>query len=173
MVVTEVNLEELVEQYNIVPMSSVDQFSITLHLSRVIRLYNHQKEHIVTYGEQLSNDNISTVEITNEYILQSGQSILACSSEEVNIPKGYIGFLQTKGSLARLFITVHCCDGQIEPGFSGHITFEICNIGHLNVRFLPNVPVAQLFIFKCSSDNEEYKGQYNKSDKPTYSNPKK
>lgn len=173
MVVTEANLEKLVEQYNIVPKSSIDQFSITLHLSRIIRQYKYDQDQVFTYGESICNESISTIEMTNEYLLKPKQSILACSSEKVNIPKGYIGFLQTKGSLARLFVTVHCCDGQIEPGFAGHITFEICNIGHLNVRLLPDVPVAQLFIFKCSSDKEEYKGQYKESDKPTYSNPKK
>lgn len=173
MIITEINLHELVEQYDIVPNSSIDQFSITLHLSDTIREYNFQPDHIVTYGERMNNVDIVTKEITNEYILRAGHAILACSSENVNIPQGYIGLLQTKGSLARLFVTVHCCDGQIESGFSGHITFEICNIGPLNVRLLPNVPVAQMFIFKCSSDKEIYNGQYNKSDTPTFSNPKK
>lgn len=173
MVITGMNLKELVEQYNIVPSTSIDQFSITLHLNSTIKQYNYQFDHTVTYGEKIDDENISTIEITNEYILKSGQSILACSNENVNIPQGYIGFLQTKGSLARLFVTTHCCDGQIEPGFSGRVTFEICNMGHLKIRLMPNIPVAQLFIFKCSSDLEAYNGQYNKSQSPTFSNPKK
>lgn len=173
MVVTEINLKELVEQYNIVPNSSIDQFSITLHLGTTIKQYDYHQERVVTYGERISSQDVSTIEIANEYILKHGQAILACSNEAVNMPQGYIGFLQTKGSLARLFVTAHCCDGQIEPGFSGRITFEICNMGNLNVRLLPNAPVAQLFIFKCSSNRESYNGQYNKSQSPTYSNPQK
>ncbi len=173
MVITDVNLQEIVEQYSIVPKSSIDQFSLTLHLSRIIKLYNFRQSQTITYGDKIGEEDILTKEISNEYILKSGHAILACSNEDVNIPPGYIGFLQTKGSLARLFVTVHCCDGQIEPGFSGHITFEICNMGPLNVRLLPNVPIAQLFIFKCSSDKELYNGQYNKSEAPTFSNPKK
>lgn len=173
MVITEINLKELVEQYNIVPSPSIDQFSITLHLDHTIKQYNYQLEHIVTYGEKIGRESILTTEIASEYILKSGQSILACSSENVIMPQGYIGFLQTKGSLARLFVTIHCCDGQIEPGFSGRVTFEICNMGNMNVRLLPNAPVAQLFIFKCSSNKEAYNGQYNKSQSPTYCNPKK
>lgn len=173
MVVSGINLKELVEQYNIVPSSSIEQFSIALHLGSTIKQYDFPKEQIVTYGEKISAENVSTMEFVNEYILKPSQTILACSSEDVNMPQGYIGFLQTKGSLARLFVTAHCCDGQIEPGFSGRITFEICNMGNLNVRLLPNAPVAQLFIFKCSSSRESYNGQYNKSQSPTYSNPKK
>lgn len=169
MVITEVNLQKLVEQYGVVPLSSIDQFSVTLHLGSTIRLYKPQSTEILTYGEEINENNICTFEIQNEYILHPGQSILACSNEDVRMPKGYMGFLQTKGSLARLFITVHCCDGQIEPGFSGRVTFEMCNIGQLNVRLLPNSPVAQMFIMKCSSDKESYKGKYNNSDKPTYS----
>ena len=48
MVVTEANLEELVEQYNIVPKSSIDQFSITLHLSRIIRQYKYDQDQVFT-----------------------------------------------------------------------------------------------------------------------------
>ena len=169
MIITGVNLKELMEQYQIAPIDSYDTFSITLCLNKYIRKYNFSENQIITYGEKIENQMIIDEEISHEYILKPGQAILACSSESLKIPSGYIGFLQTKGSLARLFITVHCCDGQIEPGFEGHVTFEICNIGNLNVRLLPNCPVAQLFIFKTSSDRNKYNGKYNNSDKPTYS----
>ena len=88
MVITELNLKELVEQYNIVPSTSIDKFSITLHLNSIIKRYNYKSGHAVTYGEKIDVENIETIEIRNEYILESGQSILACSNENVNIPQG-------------------------------------------------------------------------------------
>ena len=147
MVITEVNLKELMEQYQIAPIGCYDTFSITLHLSRFISKYCCSENHVVTYGQKVNDDELI----------------------DVKMPEGYIGFLQTKGSLARLFITAHCCDGQIEPGFEGCVTFELCNMGNLNVKLLPYSPIAQLFVFKTSSNNEKYNGKYNKSDKPTYS----
>lgn len=169
MIVTGINLKELIEQHEMVPGCSYDTFSLTLHLSRSIRKYNIPKEQVITYGEPIDKPLIIRETITNEYILYPGQSILACSCEKVKMPAGYMGFLQTKGSLARLYVTVHCCDGQVEPGFEGCVTFEICNLGHLNVRLLPESPVAQLFVLKTSSDKERYNGKYNQSDEPTHS----
>ena len=169
MVITEVNLKELMEQYQIAPIGCYDTFSITLHLSRFISKYCCSGNNVITYGQKVNDDELIDEEITDEYILKPGQAILACSNERIKMPEGYIGFLQTKGSLARLFITAHCCDGQIEPGFEGCVTFELCNMGDLNVKLLPYSPIAQLFVFKTSSYNEKYNGKYSNSDKPTYS----
>lgn len=172
MIITGANLKELMEQYNVVPSNCYDKFSFTLHLCRTIRKYDF-KEEVLTYGEAIDENRIKTERIVDNYIIYPGQAILACSSEVINMPKGYMGFLQTKGSLARLFITVHCCDGQIEPGFKGCVTFEICNIGSSPVKLLPDAEIAQLFIASCSSDKEEYCGRYNNSDVPTYSKSQK
>ena len=169
MIVTEINLRELIEQHDMLPQCCYDTFSLTLHLSRFIRKYNFPQDQIITYGETIDETHIIKETISNEYILYPGQSILACSCEKVRMPAGYIGFLQTKGSLARLYVTVHCCDGQVESGFEGCVTFEICNLGNLNIRLLPESPVAQLFVMKTSSDKERYHGRYNKSEEPTHS----
>ena len=169
MVITGVNLRELIEQYDVVALSCFDKFSLTLHLNSDITKYNMPECHVVTYGEEIKNAHITRETISSEYILNPGQAILACSCERIKMPAGYMGFLQTKGSLARLFVTVHCCDGQIEPGFEGRVTFEICNIGQMRVRLLPESPIAQLFILKTSSDKDLYDGKYNNSDEPTYS----
>jgi len=171
MVITEVNLEELTRQYGIAPGACCDQFSITLHLSKVIRRYKFSEDQVVTYGNNITEENVQTLEIEQGYVLKPGQAILACTKEEINMPLGYMGFLQTKGSLARLFVTSHCCDGQVEPGFNGHVTLEICNIGSLNVKLMPGCAVAQMFIFKTSSDKQKYEGRYNQSAQPTYSKP--
>lgn len=156
------------EQYRIAPLQCFDTFSISLHLGRIIRRYE-AVESPVTYGTPVNEAYVESVEIDNEYILRSGQAILGCSEERINMPLGYIGFIQTKGSLARLFISVHCSDGQIEPGYTGKITFEICNMGPLNVRLPLRCKVAQLFIFQTSGDKEAYDGRYQGATQPTFS----
>ena len=173
MIITGETLLQFIKENQLAPESIYDQFSLTLHLCETIKKYKFSKDHIVTYGENISDNNISiqSIDIKDGLVLQPGESILACSRESIRMPKGYMGFLQTKGSLARLFITINCCDGQIESGFHGHITFEICNLGQLAVRLLPNSPVAQLFIFEASSKIESYQGKYNNSSEPTHSNP--
>ena len=107
--------------------------------------------------------------LTDALVLSPRQAVLACSKEFVKMPKGYMGLLQTKGSLARLFISVHCSDGQVEPGFEGRVTFEICNMGNATVKILNGAPIAQMFIFKTSSNKVAYNGKYCHSQKPTIS----
>ena len=68
MVITDVNLQEIVEQYSIVPKSSIDQFSLTLHLSRIIKLYNFRQSQTITYGDKIGEEDILTKEISNEYL---------------------------------------------------------------------------------------------------------
>lgn len=80
-----------------------------------------------------------------------------------------MGFVQTKGSLARLFVTVQCCDAQIDPGFKGNITFEIVNLGPLRVKLRVDQEIAQLFIVKTTTKYVTlYQGRYQDADGPTH-----
>jgi deoxycytidine triphosphate deaminase len=84
------------------------------------------------------------------------------------MPKGYMGLIQTKGSLARLFVMVQCSDAQVDPGYEGHLTFEICNLGDFVVNIKRGSKVAQLFLLKCSTrDIDGYNGRYQGATGPT------
>lgn len=151
------------------PESAYDQFSLTLTLDGNVMRFKEDVGTII-YGSEVDQDLVEDISIPNGYELKPGQAILACSSEVVRMPTGYIGFLQTKGSLARLFITIQCCDAQVESGYNGKVTFEICNMGTATIKLLPGVPVGQLYIFKTSSKEIAYAGKYNHATKPTISN---
>lgn len=168
MIVVGENLENLVKQKGVIDACSYDNFSLTLHLCKVIRRYCLPENTILDYNADIHDDWVEDIELRDEYILNPNDAILACSEEYVKMPLGYMGFLQTKGSLARLFVMAHCCDGQVEPGFEGRITFEICNVGRWPVKIHVGQPVSQLFIQEVSSNKQGYCGKYNKSEKPTY-----
>ncbi|WP_428981187.1 dCTP deaminase domain-containing protein [Marinomonas rhodophyticola] len=40
------------------------------------------------------------------------------------MPNNKFGLVQTKGSIARGFISVHMSDGQVDPGYKGKVTLE-------------------------------------------------
>lgn len=171
MIITGKNLKSLIKQYNIINEQAYDQFSVSLSLDNQILRFKSDVPYI-TYGQEIPDEYIEQINLQDGYILKPKQAILACSSEYINMPKGYMGLLQTKGSLARLFITIHCCDGQIESGYNGKVTFEICNMGTIPVKLNAGQKIAQMFIFKTSCDDEKYVGKYNNADKPTISNKK-
>src|ERR1700744_3665446 len=125
------NLRALIEQHKMVETRDTcfDDTSISLSLDYQITTITPPPNAILTYGDPIPAEYIQETHISADQGLVIGPqgAILACSLERVRVPSGYFGLLQTKGSLGRLFVSVHCCDGQVEPGFDGKITFEICN----------------------------------------------
>ena len=173
MVIVGDNLKDLISQHNIIdkPASGFDDTSISLTLSdTIIKIVPDNDECVITYGTSIPDKWIheEIINLNEGLILEPKQTVLACSSEIVRIPMGYFGLLQTKGSLARLFVSLHCCDSQIEPGFSGKITFEICNFSNMRVRLLPRQKVGDLFLLKASTKHvTPYNGKYQNAVKPT------
>nr|WP_154894448.1 hypothetical protein [Paenibacillus xylanexedens] len=167
------NLKQLIQQFGIVEDEECfDNTSISLRLHRdIIRLSRPEgeEEAVITYGDEIPEKFIDKGKIPQDGIVIPPKScILACSYEKVSIPVGYFGFLQTKGSLARLFVSLTCTDGQVDPGFTGNITYEICNLSDFSVKLKYRQKVGQLFIFKASTNNvQAYNGRYQNADGPT------
>jgi len=169
MIIIGESLKALMAQYKVIDNDGAyDAFSLTLTLHNEIANYTKKSDGVLVYGEELEESDVCRSKINHEGLLMNPKDcVLGCSHEYIHIPKGYLGFIQTKGSLARLFISIHCSDGQIEPGFSGRVTFEICNHGNHQVKIMPNAKVAQLFLFKTSSREPTYNGKYNNYNTPT------
>jgi deoxycytidine triphosphate deaminase len=172
------NLKQLINQYNIVDKENAfDNFSITLQLSEKIVLMTPSPDTAdiptLYYGEEIPGEYLHQRIINNNgYTLPPKSCILACSHENILMPAGYFGLLQTKGSLARLFVSLTCTDGQVEPGYKGKVTFEVCNHSEFNINIKPRQQVGQLFIFKTSTkDVKLYNGKYQDAQGPTFQKP--
>ncbi|HEX4808659.1 MAG TPA: hypothetical protein VH325_07010 [Bryobacteraceae bacterium] len=172
------NLRALIEQHGIVETRDAcfDETSISLRLDAQITRIDPPEGVVLTYGEPIPSEYVRESHITTGQgvVLGPRDALLACSLEHIHIPLGYFGLLQTKGSLARLFVALNCCDGQVEPGFKGKITFEICNQSKFSVRLFPRQTVGDLFIFKVSTRQvKPYSGRYQSASKPTIQLPER
>ncbi|TBA92822.1 dCTP deaminase [Rhizobium ruizarguesonis] len=163
------NLKQLTLQHNICPEENYDTYSLKLTLSPVIFQPKVGETLEIDYMNSDAEDFYERSEIKAEgIVVRPGDCVLCCSEEFVNIPLGFFGTVQTKGSLARLFISMHQTDCQIEPGFKGAITFELKNNSPHAVRLRRYDNVAQLFVWTCSTDNTPaYNGRYSGSKIPT------
>ncbi|HEV7437824.1 MAG TPA: hypothetical protein VGO22_23625 [Pseudorhizobium sp.] len=162
------NLRQLSAFHKICPDESYDVFSLKLTLCPDIFLpINLDRE--IDYANADGEDFYEQTSISPDgIVLAPGACFLGCSHEQVRIPVGFFGNVQTKGSLARLFISVHQTDCQIEPGFEGAITFEITNNSKHKIRLRRYDNIAQLFIWTCTTDNTPpYNGRYSGSKLPT------
>lgn len=166
------NLQELCVQHGLVDrLGAYDVTSITLRLHPTIIAFDTQA--VIDYGKPLKPEWYTESQIPNDgMVVNKNSGVLCCSDESISMPLGYFGFVQTKGSLARLFISATCNDGQIDPGFNGRVTLEVVNSGHLKVRIPPRAEIAQLFVFRTSTNNVTgYNGRYRDSQKPTIYTP--
>jgi deoxycytidine triphosphate deaminase len=169
MVVVGDNLKGLIEAKEMCGEELFDEFSIKVKLDRTIFRPIPTKEKIIRYGSQKVEEHYHEEVLEDgELLLKPGECALACSSQPIHMPLGYIGFVQTKGTLARLFVAAHCSDAQIEPGFKGKVTLELMNQSPFEIIIPVGSNIAQIYVMRCSTDNSKaYDGKYQNCDIPT------
>ena len=169
MIVVGDNLKGLIRRAEICNEELFDEYSLTLKLDDIIFRPKENTDKPIKYGTHAVDGFYEEIKLdSGELTLKPGECVLACSNQPITMPLGYIGFVQTKGTLARLFVAAHCADAQIEPGFQGKVTLEIMNNSPFNIIIPVGSPVAQIYLMRCSTDNcKPYSGKYKDFDKPT------
>jgi dCTP deaminase len=73
-----------------------------------------------------------------------GDFALASTFERITLPAHVVARVEGRSSLARLGLVTHATAGFIDPGFTGHVTFELSNVGTRPLLLWPGMRVAQL-----------------------------
>lgn len=172
MIIISENLIGIVRALQICDPHLVEDFSIQIKLDRVIRRLKEARDGIAPMSYESHIDHASYFQeperITDSLILAPRECVLACSQGVYTMPLGYFGLIQTKGSLARMFVSATANDGQVEPGYSGKLTLELVNHSPFPVELRPGAVVAQLFMMRCSSEAAKpYSGRYQGAVGPT------
>lgn len=144
----------------------VDVSSICLRLDNQFTVYDpYEGEPFIPPKAMPST--MKTIAQNDFFILPPGGSVLACTEEYIAMPNDKFGLVQTKGSIARGFISVHMSDGQVDPGYKGKVTLEIVNMSSFYYKLVPGMPIASLFIINADESVEPYDGRYQSSSGPT------
>lgn len=171
MIVVSENLNGVVRQFDLCEPGLVEEFSIQIKLGSKIRRMKECKDtDPIIYGSPFDVEQYfdQESEFGRDLYLAPGESVLASSDDNYKMPIDYFGLLQTKGSLARLFVAITCNDGQIEPGYEGLITLEITNHARYSVKIPFKSPIGQLYILRCASPaSKPYAGRYQNAKGPT------
>lgn len=160
------NLSQLAKYNGICDQSLIEGFSLKIRLGREYFEAKKTYRDTVVYGIHPEPQTLFSEKktITQSLSLSPGDRVIACSSDIYAMPLDHFGLVQTKGTLARLFVQATCNDGQIEPGFNGYITLEIVNLSPWTIDLPRSSEVAQLFLFKTSMEAKEgYSGRYAKA----------
>lgn len=83
----------------------------------------------------------------DEILLYPGRFILGATVENVTLSSEICAQVSGKSSLGRIGITVHQTAGFIDPGFTGVITLEICNMSTNLITLTANMLICQVVFF--------------------------
>jgi dCTP deaminase len=146
---------------------AVEAVSVCLHLADEFVEYVEIPDAPFTPPADMRT-RLTRASLAEPFILPPLGKVLACSQERLCMPLDLMGFIQTKGSLARGFLMAHPSDGQIDPGYEGRVTFEVVNLSDFYYALVPGMPIVSLFLHRLESTvDAPYSGRYQFTDSPT------
>lgn len=145
-------LKKEITVHPILDARQIQGAKIDLRLGNVIYIIRHFAQPCydpriadpgVEYGEERFIG-FCKAEEKKGFILQPGDFAIAPLFERVRIPQYMIGRLDGRSSLGRLGLVIHATAGGIDPGYSGHITCELSNLGKVPIALHPLQRIASL-----------------------------
>lgn len=128
-------------------------FKLSDHALIDIKEYkdNKLREYTTNNGKVIDYEYTTLYESDKPFIIHPGEFVLASIKEYIEIPYDLIGRIDGRSSLGRLGLIVHATAGYIDPGFKGHITLELSNIGMLPIKLYPSMRIARLVFEEMKS----------------------
>ncbi|WP_123538975.1 dCTP deaminase [Halosimplex salinum] len=129
------------------PDIQIQPASVDLRLGREFLEFQHANIPCIHPNSENEVDEYveeTVVDADDEFILHPGDFVLGTTHERVAIPDDLIAHVEGRSSLGRLAIVVHATAGLCDPGFQGHITLELSNLGTAPVALTPGMRISQL-----------------------------
>ena len=169
--------EELASGRLIVDPLELDRIqpaSIDLHLDCVLRVFRlSHRAHIDVREPVESLTEVVQMEDDTPFFLQSGEFVLASTSETITLPDDIVGRLDGRGSLGRLGLLVHATAGFVDPGWTGKLTLELSNASKMPIAIYCGMKIGQISFLRLSTPVERPYGspglgsKYQGQDEPT------
>jgi len=105
-----------------------------------------ETESIVKYGQD------------KEIILKPGDFFLVKTIEKVNLPEDIAGIFRPRSTLQRGGIGLFTATAS--PGYSGELTFGICNLGKNDFKIELGARFVHILFFKTGDNHSAYRGQW-------------
>jgi dCTP deaminase len=143
------------------PDKQIQSVSVDLRLDNFFAEFRSTKEALIDPSD-LKPDYLAFGErefYCDHYVIQPGDFVLGQTFEYIALPSDVVGLLEGRSSIGRQGLMVHVTAGVVDPGFSGHLVFELANVGKMPLLVYPLMRVARMTFIKTKK-TEEYAGQY-------------
>ncbi|MEO3809449.1 hypothetical protein ABGB17_10665 [Sphaerisporangium sp. B11E5] len=82
----------------------------------------------------------------NDFELAPGRMALCAVAQPLRLGAGFAAAIGTLSHLARVGLATHVCSPWVMPGWDGHLTLELLNLGPATLRLHHAMPVARAII---------------------------
>lgn len=123
--------------------------------------------YIIKEGEAFLGENerhtpetecIAKYDINKDYVLKPGEYVLVKTIEKLNTPYNIAPHVKPRSTLQRCGVGLYVA--PISPGYSGELTFGMCNHGRNNFKIEMGARIAHIQFFKTGENISAYRGQW-------------
>jgi deoxycytidine triphosphate deaminase len=101
---------------------------------------------------------LNAEEAEDAFIFNPGKYYLIKTMEKVNLPTTLSGIIFPRTTMFRSGIGMF--NGIVQPGYSGELTFGVCNLGQSNIKISFGARVAHITFHEVLGEGNQYKGQW-------------
>jgi len=113
------------------------------------------------YGPECQQPASYDLRAAEDYTLERGMMTLVATKEWVELPGDLAATLRCRSSYARRGILLS--GGFVDPGFRGHLTLCLVNMGREPVSVKAGDRIVQMIFSEVSDGDEIYNGRYQDS----------
>lgn len=106
----------------------------------------------------VGNDDPKKNERENIFIFEPGKYYLIKTMEKVNLPTTLSGIIFPRTTLFRSGLALF--NGIVQPGYSGELTFGLCNMGKSNIKVSFGARVVHITFHEVLGEGNQYRGQW-------------
>src|SRR4030042_3556433 len=127
--------------------------------TRFVKFKTYEEPYI-DLAEELKNVEFYEKEFfTETFIIHPREFVLGLTFEYISLPNNIVARLDGKSSLGRRGVVVHATAGHIDPGWRGHLVFELANLGEMPVMLYPLIKIARITFYRIK-DAIPYTSKY-------------
>jgi len=164
-------LHQLVKENNLVEnlcereLNSPEGAGFDLRLAEVFELDAAGDNYFLGVDERntpdvksIAKNDSSKSEAENYFIFEPGKYYLIKTMEKVNLPTTLSGIIFPRTTLFRSGLALF--NGVVQPGYSGELTFGICNLGKSNIKISFGARVVHITFHEVLGKGNQYRGQW-------------
>ncbi|MDD4333221.1 MAG: 2'-deoxycytidine 5'-triphosphate deaminase [Patescibacteria group bacterium] len=108
--------------------------------------------------KSLGKFNPEKINDENYFIFEPGKYYLIKTIEKVNLPTNLSGIIFPRTTMFRSGLGLF--NGIVQPGYSGELTFGVCNLGKSNIKVSFGARVVHITFHEVLGEGNQYRGQW-------------